>query len=63
MGEDGRISKQNLVVLGTFVGATALASALAAQGVQAQHTNNINLDYAQGTATASHSSHSSHSSY
>lgn len=65
LSEEGKISKQALFTMGSFLGGAALGIALSAEEVEAPiyHTNGLSLSYSGGTATATHSHHASHSSY
>jgi len=63
--EEGKISKQSLLKVGTVLGAIALGSIVASKGVSAavSHSNSLSLGCSGGTATATHAHHASHSSY
>lgn len=69
LSEEGKISKQNLLALGSFLGTAALSSLLLSGEASAvdsntvYHTNNLGLSYSAGTATATHTHHASHGSH
>ena len=63
LGEEGKISKQSLLSLGTFFGTAAIAAALAACNVDAlstSHHNYLGIYYGSYRVTASHSHHGSY---
>lgn len=71
LSEEGKISKQSLLAMGTFLGGAAIGLSLSAEEISAgtSHGNDLSISYDSEVAYsthahhASHSSHSSHSSY
>lgn len=64
VGENGKISKQSLLSIGSFLGTGLLASVLVAKNANASatHVNAITVKYSGGLATGTHNHHSSHES-
>lgn len=64
MGEDGKISKQSMLTLGAFFGASAFASIVSTKNVQAQHVSHgAHCSHSSHGSHGSHSAHGSHSSH
>ena len=66
LSEEGKISKQSLLTIGSILGGAILGAVASTQEVEAgwSHINELSLNYTGGTeATAEHSHHGSHSSY
>ena len=61
--EDGKISKQSMLSLGSFMSAAVIGGTLASKEAAAEHTNNIGVSYVGETATGTHQHHSSHGSH
>lgn len=64
--EEGKISKESLIKTGAIIGAFALSSALVANNAAAEatHVNTLaELQYSEGSASATHTHHGSHSSH
>jgi hypothetical protein len=62
--EEGKISKQSLFALGTFIGSAAIASVLSSKNTAANDISLTNSTVGNTiTATASHTHHGSHSSH
>ena len=59
VGEEGKISKQSLLSLGSFISAAVIGGILATKEAAAQPTNDLTVSYADGTATGTHAHHSS----
>lgn len=60
--EEGKISKQSLLTLGSFISAAVIGGVLATKEAAAQHINNLSVSYSGGTATGEHGHHSFHDS-
>ncbi len=72
LGEDGRMSKQSLFSMGSFLSAAVIGGVLATRENAAEHTNSVLFDYNESMPQpyimghdhhASHSSHGNHASY
>lgn len=63
LSEEGKISKQSMLSIGSFLSAGVIGAAVAAKDTHAAHTNNIEIDYHGDAAAAEHAHHSSHSSH
>jgi hypothetical protein len=59
LSEEGKISKQSLLSLGSFISAAVIGGVLATKEAAAQHTNELSVSYSDGTATGTHVHHNS----
>lgn len=55
LSEEGKISKQSLLSLGSFLSAVVIGGVLATKQAAAQHTNVLDVGYSGGVATGTHS--------
>lgn len=67
VGEEGKISKKNVIKLGVVLGSVA-ASGLFAKNVHAGHSNwthgnELSVSYSHPEGTGDHQHHANHSSY
>jgi hypothetical protein len=58
LNEEGKVTKQSLVSLGSFLSAAVIGGALATKSVAADHTNSLSASYSGGVATGTHVHHS-----
>ena len=61
VGEQGKISKESMLKLGSFLATTSAAASLLANSAEAAvtHVNSIGVEYSGGTATGTHAHHAS----
>ncbi|MBU4502794.1 MAG: hypothetical protein KKA79_09435 [Nanoarchaeota archaeon] len=63
LSEEGKISKQSLLSLGSFVSAAVVGGVLAAKDSAADHTNTVTVSFGGETATGTHVHHNVHASH
>jgi len=72
LSEEGKMPKQSLFTMGSFLSAAVIGGILATKNNVAEHTNSVLFDYNAGDPEpfvvehahhGSHSSHGNHSSY
>jgi len=63
LSEEGRIPKQSLLSIGSFMSAAVIGGVLASKQAAAAHVNNIHFTVSSGEITAEHGHHQSHGSH
>jgi hypothetical protein len=63
LSEKGKISKQSLISLGSFMSAAVIGGILMSREGAANHTNSISTGYTSPNAWGEHSHHASHVSH
>ena len=62
--EEGKISKQSLLSLGSFLSAAVIGGILATKdAAAATHSNSISVSYSGDLGSGSHAHHSSHANH
>jgi hypothetical protein len=59
LSEEGKISKQSLLSLGSFISAAVIGGVLATKQAAATHVNDLTVTYSSPTATGVHTHHGS----
>ena len=63
LSEEGKISKQSMLSLGSFLSVAVIGGILATKEGAAGHSNSLEVAYSDSYATGTHQHHSSHSSH
>jgi len=63
LSEEGKIPKQSLVALGSFLSAAVIGGVIATKEAAADHSNSFDVGYSGNTASATHVHHANHSSH
>ncbi len=59
LSEEGKVSKQSLLSLGSFLSAAVIGGVLASKEAAAAHTNDLFISYSGDVAVGTHAHHSS----
>jgi len=63
LSEEGRMPKQSLLTLGSFLSVAVIGGVIASKETAANHTNDISISYGGNQASGQHSHHASHGSH